>query len=133
MLVYEKKVEGERHLFGKVEGTVPGENDAQLTYKDTDGTVIEPELSDVYLNDGHGGIIRKSDGEAVNVFIGETQIIGGDITPTVASLRIDKNPEKVSFTAGEQLEYYGIEITFIFFESSYYVHLRIINIIFFTI
>ena len=118
MLVYEKKVDGERHLFGTVDNTAPGESDVQLTYKDTDGTVIEPELSDVYLNDGHGGIIRKSDSEAINVFIGETQIIGGDITPTVASLRIDKNPEKVSFTAGEQLEYYGIEITLVYSDGT---------------
>ena len=118
MLVYEKKVDGERHLFGKVQGTVPSEDDAQLTYKDTDGTTITPELSDTYLNDGHGGIIRKSDGEAINVFIGETQIIGGEITPTVQSLRIDKNPTKVTFTAGEQLEYYGIEITLVYSDGT---------------
>ena len=118
MLVYEKKVEGERHLFGKVEGTIPAADDTQLTYKDADGTTITPELSDVYLNDGHGGIIRKSDGEAINVFIGETQIIGGEITPTVASLRIDKNPTKVTFTEGEQLEYYGIEITLVYSDGT---------------
>ena len=118
MLVYEKKVDGERHLFGKVQGTVPSESDVQLTYKDTDGTTITPELSDTYLNDGHGGIIRKSDGEAINVFIGETQIIGGEITPTVQSLRIDKNPTKVTFTAGEQLEYYGIEITLVYSDGT---------------
>ena len=118
MLVYEKKVDGERHLFGKVQGTVPSEDDVQLTYKDTDGTTITPELSDTYLNDGHGGIVRKSDGEAINVFIGETQIIGGEITPTVASLRIDKNPTKVTFTEGEQLEYYGIEITLVYSDGT---------------
>ncbi len=111
MLVYEKKVEGERHLFGKVEGTVPSESDVQLTYKDTDGTTIEPELSDVYLNDGHGGIIRKSDGEAINVFIGETQIIGGDIpTPQVVSITVTP-PTKTSYVEGDTLDLTGMVIT----------------------
>ena len=76
MLVYEKKVEGTRHLFGKVEGTIPADSDVQLTYKDAGGNTLTVSESDTYLNDGKGGIIRKSDNKAVNVFIGNTQIIG---------------------------------------------------------
>ncbi len=110
MLVYEKKVEGERHLFGTVEGTVPSENDVQLTYKDTDGTVIEPELSDTYLDDGHGGIIRKSDGEAINVFIGETQIIGGDIPPAQMISITVTPPTKTSYVEGDTLDLTGITV-----------------------
>lgn len=110
MLVYEKKVNGERHLFGTVNKTAPGETDVQLTYKDTDGTVIEPELSDVYLNDGHGGIIRKSDGEAINVFIGETQIIGGDIpTPQMVSITVTP-PTKTSYVEGDTLDLTGMTV-----------------------
>ena len=112
MLVYEKKVDGTRHLFGKVEGTIPAADDTQLTYKDTDGTTITPELSDTYLNDGHGGIIRKSDGEAINVFIGETQIIGGDIpTPTVTSIEVTTEPTKTAYAAGESLDLTGMVVT----------------------
>ena len=111
MLVYEKKVDGERHLFGKVVGTVPGEDDVQLTYKDTDGTTITPELSDTYLNDGHGGIVRKSDGEAINVFIGETQIIGGDIpTPQMESIIVNP-PTKTAYADGDALDLTGMVVT----------------------
>lgn len=119
MLVYEKKVNGERHLFGKVEGTVPSESDVQLTYKDTDGTTITPELSDTYLNDGHGGIIRKSDGEAINVFIGDTQIIGEEIeaesTPeiTMTAIEVTTPPTKIVYTAGEKLDLTGMVVTLI--------------------
>ena len=111
MLVYEKKVDGTRHLFGKVEGTIPAANDTQLTYKDTDGTTITPELSDTYLNDGHGGIIRKSDGEAINVFIGETQIIGGDIPPAqMVSITVTP-PTKTSYVEGDTLDLTGMVVT----------------------
>lgn len=110
MLVYEKKVDGERHLFGTVDGTAPGESDVKLTYKDTDGTTITPELSDTYLNDGHGGIIRKSDGEAINVFIGETQIIGGDIpTPQMESITVTP-PTKTAYTDGDALDLTGMTV-----------------------
>ena len=111
MLVYEKKVDGTRHLFGKVEGTIPAADDTQLTYKDTDGTTITPELSDTYLNDGHGGIIRKSDGEAINVFIGETQIIGGDIPPAqMVSITVTP-PTKTSYVEGNTLDLTGMVVT----------------------
>ena len=32
MLIYEKKVEDERHIFGTLTGTVPSEDDSQLEY-----------------------------------------------------------------------------------------------------
>lgn len=113
MLVYEKKVEGERHLFGTVEGTVPSENDVQLTYKDAEGQELELTLADTYLDDGKGGIIRKSDNEAVNVFIGDTQIIGGDIptpTPQMVSITVTP-PTKTSYVEGEALDLAGMVVT----------------------
>ena len=79
MLVYEKKVDNTRHLYGKVEGTIPAVDDVQLTYKDSDGDTLTIVEGDSYFNDGKGGIIRKSDNKPVNVFIGDTQIIGGEI------------------------------------------------------
>ena len=76
MLVYEKKVDSARHLFGTM-GNIPSNDDAQLTYKDGDGNTLSPAptLADTYLDNGHGGIIRKSDNKEVKVFISTTQII----------------------------------------------------------
>ena len=100
MLVYEKKVEGTRHLFGKVEGTIPAASDVQLTYKDADGNTLTVSESDTYLNDGKGGIIRKSDNKAVNVFIGNTQIIGSSISPE-GEVIIDGTPDSIYQSGGD--------------------------------
>lgn len=76
MLVYEKIVDKVRHLFGTM-GHIPSEDDVQLTYKDGDNQELSPAptLNDTYLDNGHGGIIRKSDEKEVKVFIDATQII----------------------------------------------------------
>ena len=100
MLVYEKKVEGVRHLFGKVEGTIPSATDVQLTYKDAGGNTLTVSDSDTYLNDGKGGIIRKSDNKAVNVFIGNTQIIGSSISPE-GEVIIDGTPDVIYQSGGD--------------------------------
>lgn len=99
MLVYEKKVEDTRHLFGKVEGTIPAASDVQLTYKDAGGNTLTVSESDTYLNDGKGGIIRKSDNKAVNVFIGDTQIIGSSISPE-GKVIIDGTPDVIIYQSG---------------------------------
>lgn len=129
MLVYEKKVDGERHLFGVLEGRIPSADDAQLTFKDAEGNELELELKDVYLNDGKGGIIRKKDGAVVNVFIGDTQIIGEeieveptttpapDLTPdpepeiTVTGISVTTKPTKLAYTEGESLDLTGMVVT----------------------
>lgn len=91
MLVYEKKVEGERHLFGTM-GNIPSADDVQLTYKDEDGVTASPTLQDTFLDDGHGGIkmIHDDTESELNVFIGDVNIIPGDFeapefTVTVAA------------------------------------------------
>ena len=66
MIVYEKS---DRHLYGNLVGTSPTNGDPQLTYKDAGGSSLELSKLDTYLDDGKGGIIRKSDNKAVNVFI----------------------------------------------------------------
>lgn len=112
MLVYEKKVEGVRHLFG-TEGTIPGADDVQLTYKDADGEALELSLQDKYVDDKKGGIIRKSDGAAVNVFIGGHQIIGEEVVPpeppTVVGIEVTA-PTKVEYVAGETLDLTGMVV-----------------------
>lgn len=109
MLVYEKKVDGQRHLFGKVQGTIPAADDTQLTYKDASGSSLTLSESDTYLNDGKGGIIRKSDNAAVNVFIGDTQIIGGEITPVLTGIEVTA-PTTVTYTVGDKLDLTGMVV-----------------------
>lgn len=109
MLVYEKKVEGTRHLFGKVEGTIPAADDTQLTYKDAEGNTLTISESDTYLNDGKGGIIRKSDNKAVNVFIGDTQIIGDEVEVVLKSIEVTA-PTKVTYSVDDTLDLTGMVV-----------------------
>lgn len=82
MLVYEKRINDEKHLYGTMQN-VPSESDVELTYKDEEGTEIIPVSGDNYLDKSFGRIqrIRRiSDNKMVNVFIGDTQIIGDEVT-----------------------------------------------------
>ena len=83
MLIYEKKVEGERHLFGTLE-SVPADTDEQLTYEGT------ASLDRKYFDDGHGGIIDE-DREALRVRIGEVYVIPKDYDAEDAELSYDAN------------------------------------------
>ena len=114
MLVYEKKVDNTRHLYGKVEGTVPAVDDTQLTYKDAEGNTLTIQEKDTYKDDGKGGIFRTSDNKAVNVFIGETQIIGEEIeepdTPLITSITVTP-PTKTTYVVGDTLDLTGMVVT----------------------
>lgn len=82
MLIYEKKVEENdelvRHLF-YAEGTVPTDDDVQLTYKDAEGTEItDLTVDSKLLDDKHGGIINE-DGDAITVWADDVNIIPGNI------------------------------------------------------
>ena len=68
MLIYEKITNGVRTFYG-TEGNVPSKDDKELIFKDEKGNIITLTKNDSYFDDGHGGIKRKSDGKAVNVFI----------------------------------------------------------------
>ena len=83
MLVYEKKVDDVRHLFGTL-GVVPTDSDQQLVYKDTDGNeILDISLSDLFVDDKQGGIIRLSDGKAIQVHIRDTSGSLVQIIPAV--------------------------------------------------
>ena len=97
MIVYEKS---DRHLYGNLIGTSPTNEDPQLTYKDAEGSSLELSKLDTYLDDGKGGIIRKSDNKAVNVFIGDTQIIGSSISPE-GEVIIDGTPDVIYQSGGD--------------------------------
>ena len=109
MLVYEKKVDGERHLYGKVEGTIPAVDDTQLTYKDAQGQQLELVDKDTYKDDGKGGIYRVSDNAAVNVFIGDTQIIGGEIEAVLTGIEVTA-PTKVTYAVDDTLDLTGMVV-----------------------
>jgi hypothetical protein len=115
MLVYEKKVDNTRHLYGKVEGTVPAVDDVQLTYKDAEGNTLTIQEKDTYKDDGKGGIYRVSDKKAVNVFIGNTQIIGEEpeeSTPaeiTLTAIEVTA-PTKTNYFEGDPLDLTGMVV-----------------------
>lgn len=81
MLIYEKKVDGVRHLFGTL-SNVPADTDPQIIYKDADGNEIT-NITDFKLFYGtyrmmkaSAQIIPTADDTAVNVYIGDTVVIG---------------------------------------------------------
>lgn len=115
MLVYEKTVEGERHLYGTVENSVPSEDDVRLTYKDQDGAEVTPSLDKSYFDDGKGGI-KDEEGNAVNVFVEDTMIIPADSeepipTKEVVSIEITNMPLITEYEEGEELDLTGLEVT----------------------
>lgn len=114
MLVYEKKVDDERHLLGTL-GQIPSEDDVELTYKDLDGDEISPIKGDIYRDNKSGGMYRESDGKTVNVFIGDTCIIGKVEEKNVKKITIKTAPTKKAYVEGEQLDLTGmvVEATFL--------------------
>lgn len=111
MLVYEKKVENERHLFGTM-GNIPSADDVQLTYQDDKGATVEPSLDYTYLDDGHGGIMMVADGTKtpLNVFIGEVNIIPGDFAAPEYSITVTAG-ENGTAVADKETAKEGEEVT----------------------
>lgn len=115
MLVYEKKVEDTRHLFGTM-GNIPSNDDTQLTYEDNNGSSVSPTLQDQYLDDGHGGIkmVHDEDGTitetALNVFIGDVNIIPGDFEAPEFTISVTAG-EHGTATASKNKAKVGEEIT----------------------
>lgn len=126
MLIYEKKVEENnemvRHLFG-TEGHIPSDEDVQLTYKDAEGSEVSGLTVDSkLLDDGHGGI-KTEDGEVVNVWLGDVNIIPGDIEPpipepTLESISVSTKPTKLTYTTGETLDLTGMVVEGTYSDSS---------------
>ena len=113
MLIYEKKVEESnemvRHLFG-TEGNIPGPDDVQLTYADTDGDPIDDlTVTTPLFDDGHGGI-KTADGETVSVWIGTTNIIPGDITVALSGIVVTTKPTKLTYAVNDKLDLTGMVV-----------------------
>ena len=110
MLVYEKGTGENRHIYG-TEANVPAVDDVQLTYRDEDGNEITNlTLSEVYLDDGHGGI-KTSSGEQVTVFIGETNIVPGkSFEKEATGIEVTTNPTKMAYEIGDTLDLTGMVV-----------------------
>lgn len=120
MLVYEKGVGEERHLYGTM-ANIPSEDDEQLSFKDADGNPVEGlTLTETYLDDGHGGIIRKSDSEPLTVFIGENNIIPGpaNFEKIPTGIEITENPTKMTYSVGDTLDLTGMKVKLFYNDGS---------------
>lgn len=127
MLIYEKKVDDKRKLFGTVDN-IPDKEDKEVIFEDEDGAPVELIPGDTYLDDGHGGIIRKSDGKFIAVLIDnngeEVGVIPSDdyVSPEgkLESISIDSLPTKVSYYTGETLEKAGLKVTALYTDDTTY-------------
>lgn len=101
MLIYEKKVEGIRHLFG-TEGHIPSASDEQLSYKDEEGQAVTGlTVNSQVFDDGHGGI-KKADGTKINVWLDDKNIIPGNISAdTAVSIAVTTAPTKTTYDIGD--------------------------------
>ena len=95
MLIYEKTVDGVRHLFGTL-GNIPSDDDPQLTYKDANGKEID-NIAEFKLFYGTDKLMKASlqtlpteEDIDVNVFIGDVVVIGdGGEEPTYRTSEFD--------------------------------------------
>ena len=95
MLIYEKKVLGERHLFGTL-GNIPGPDDVQLTYKDNAGTAVDVSALKFFYNkdkcifgNDSTNQLPSADDTKINVWLGDDLIIGSVETCSVSCNTID--------------------------------------------
>lgn len=124
MLVYEKKVNTEKHLFGTTEN-IPAAADQKLLYTDKYGAPVTPSFTDKFFDDKAGGIswvAPEEDPEFMAVFIaGEQEAIipkgwqPGTIL-TGVSIDLKTEPTKTSYQSSEtgytdKMDWAGCEIT----------------------
>lgn len=101
MLLYTKieMINGKpvRRIYGTTEN-IPSEEDKEIELIGIDGSILEINDKDTYVDDGHGGIIRLSDNKFVAIDVTDTEgglvnVIPGDWKPefnlTTAALTDD--------------------------------------------
>lgn len=114
MLVYEKKVEGARKIFGTM-GNIPSALDEQLAYTDDKGTAIQDlTLTESYLDSGKGGIIRAADNSEIFVSLGDTVIVppNGEIIVSLESIEVTTLPTITEYGASHQkYDWTGMVVT----------------------
>ena len=99
MLVYEKLKDGARHLFGTW-GNIPQDTDEQLMYTDSEGTEVHPTLSDIFTDDGNGGILFN--GVEMPVYLEKKNIVPGTLPdlPTIPANQLWFTAEEAGSTIG---------------------------------
>lgn len=116
MFVYEKSVmvnnSQERHLFGTM-GSIPSNNDSQLTYRDSNGSTLTPNLNATYVDDGRGGILIRPNNTVMTVFIGNNNIIPGpgiyEVKPV--AIAADTTGMKTAYNVNETFDTNGLVVT----------------------
>lgn len=97
MLLYTKIVNEEekpvRKIYG-TEGKIPADTDKEVAYKDAEGAVVTLKAGDTYLDDGQGGIIRKSDMSNVNVYVNDKIVIGKEAEKKVEEPVVEQQVAK---------------------------------------
>ena len=76
MLLYEKRENGERHIYGSWEHTVPSEDDSRIEVVG----VGEGSLDKHYYDDKHGGIIDE-DGNKISVMLDGIEVFPRRLNP----------------------------------------------------
>ena len=114
MLVYEKKVEGQRKIFGTLEN-IPSAEDEALVYTTEDGTEIDDlTLNEQYVDSGNGGIIRVADNTEIFVSLDSTVIVppNGEIVPVLESIEVTTLPTITTYGAAHQkYDWTGMVVT----------------------
>lgn len=78
MLIYEKDIDGNVKLFGSVQN-IPTPEDKEIVLRDAEGNQLEIVPGDSYVDNGHGGMTRRSDGKFVAIDI---------ITPELTEINV---------------------------------------------
>ena len=106
MLIYAKKVDDERHIYGTLTSTVPSDDDSRIEVVASG----EPTLNDKFYNDGKGGI-KDADGNSVIIKIDGVQVVpklkGGEDSPVIVD---PEDPEGIKDVIAEAIAE-GKEVT----------------------
>lgn len=113
MLIYSKKsgTPEELHLYGTLKNE-PSENDAQLVYRNIEGELQTPSLSDLYFDNGKGSMKWVKDGVdqgQLNVFIIDPEVLPEEAEPGQQLCVIPKDFKLVG-TLGVSMEYGDIPV-----------------------
>ena len=122
MLVYEKKVENERHLYGTT-SNIPSVNDSQVSFIDETGAEIQDiSFTDTFVDDGKHGMIRVSDNTWAAMNVGDVNIIpGGFIPPEPVIVDFKAAPTsspKLLYNSGELFTTQGLVLNNVYSDGT---------------
>ena len=101
-------------LYGTF-GDIPDDGDSELEYTTSEGEPIDDlSLNEIYLDDGHGGIIRESDDEDIQVLLEGTIIIPN--TGELQSIEITNMPDILEYdeSSDHNLDLTGLVVSAVY-------------------